>query len=488
MRDMVVLINLDGAACRSTARKLRAEHIYCKILPPEATGADVRAQEALGILLSGGDRGEAAFIPHLEELLDSGLPVLGMGDAALTLCTHLGGSLGERADHAQVAQLHYDAEDPLFAQVEDGERYLPALRAMTPPEGATVIARAEAGALGIRDAGRPVYALAFQAEQNDPDGVQLLINFCKTICGCTLWWSNQTFMERARQEIERLAEGGEAVCALSGGVDSGVCAVLGNMALGHRLHCIFVDTGLLRKGEGDRVMAYYKGDVGLNLKRIDAGDMFLKALAGVRDPAEKEAIIFRLLKSILEKEVAALPGVRLILQGTNYSDTLSRKVQFPLAPANESVRMAEPVRELFKDEIRRVGEELGLPTMIIQRQPFPGSGLALRILGEVTEERLNILREADAAFREEIEQSGQSKRLWQYYATLAMDPLPGHEDRYIVTLRAVQAAEGSAATASRLPYDLLERVCQSIRQRTPQVRRILYDLTPSSNYSETDWR
>lgn len=488
MRDMVVLINLDGVACRSMVRKLRGEHIYCRILPPEATDADVREQEAQGVLLAGGATGEAVVIPHLEQLLATGLPVLGMGDAALTLALCLGGGLGTRADAPQVAQVHYDVEEPLFAQVEDGERYLPALRTVQPPEGATVIARTEAGALGFRAAEKPVYALAFHAEQNDPDGVQILLNFCKAVCGCTLWWSNQAFMERARQEIERMAAGGEAVCALSGGVDSGVCAVLGNMALGHRLHCIFVDTGLLRKGEGDRVMAYYKDDVGLNLKRVDARDIFLPALAGVTAPAEKEQVIFALLKGILEKEIAALPQVRLIIQGTNYSDTLSREHQFPLTPVHDTICMAEPVRDLFKDEIRRVGEELGLPTMIIQRQPFPGSGLALRILGEVTEERLNILREADAAFREEIEQAGLSRRLWQYFATLAVDPLPGREQKYIVILRAVQAADGAAATASRLPHDLLERVCRAIRQRTPQVGRVLYDLTPSDNYAEIEWR
>ena len=487
MRDLVVLINLDGAACRSMARKLRAEHIYCKILPADATDEMVHAQEALGILLPGGAKGEAPDIPHLDRLLAAGLPVLGMGDAALTLCQFLGGMLGEKAADPQVLQVHYDHDDPVFTQVEDGERYLAVPRTITPPEKTEVVARAEAGILGFRLAQQPVYALAFHAEQNDPDGVQILINFCKNVCGCTLWWSNQAFVDNARREIERLANGGDAVCALSGGVDSGVCAVIGNMALGHRLHCIFVDTGLLRLDEGDRVMQYFQHDVGLNLKRIDAKERFLAALKGVTESAEKETIIFRLLKEILEKETAQLPNVRLIIQGTNYSDALRDGTLQPLSSTDEGVQIIEPVRELFKDEIRRVGEEIGLPTMVIHRQPFPGSGLALRILGEVTEERLDILRQADAIFRAEIEQSGQAKRLWQYFATLVSDPMRGETDHYVVVLRAVQAADGSAATASRLPYDLLERGCQGIRQNCPRVRRVMYDLTPSNGYSEIEW-
>ena len=266
-----------------------------------------------------------------------------------------------------------------------------------------------------------------------------------------------------------------------------MCAVIGNMALGHKLHCIFVDTGLLRLDEGDRVMQYFQHDVGLNLKRIDAKERFLAALKGVTESAEKETIIFRLLKEILEKETAQLPNVRLIIQGTNYSDALRDGTLQPLSSTDEGVQIIEPVRELFKDEIRRVGEEIGLPTMVIHRQPFPGSGLALRILGEVTEERLDILRQADAIFRAEIEQSGQAKRLWQYFATLVSDPMRGETDHYVVVLRAVQAADGSAATASRLPYDLLERVCQGIRQNCPRVRRVMYDLTPSNGYSEIEW-
>lgn len=486
MRDMVVLLSLDGEACRTVARKLRGEHIYCKILPADATAEAVREQEALGVVLAGGSRGEPAQAPHLHELLEGGFPLLALGDAALALCLALGGSLGPRAGEAGVVSVQFENDERLFDGVEGGERYLPARRAMQITwGGAMPIARMQEGVLGFRTADRPVYALAFQPERNDPGGTRLLVNFCHGICGCTLWWSNQAFVERAREEIERAAGGGEALCAISGGVDSGVCAMLGNMALGHRLYCLFVDTGLMRQREAEQVMAFYRDQIGLNVRMVDAGEAFLTALKGKLMPAEKEEVIFRELREILRQEAAQLPDATLLIQGTNFSDTQTGAA-FPLEPPSPSVRLVEPVRELFKDEIRRVGEELGLPPSLTLRQPFPGSGLATRILAEVTPERLAVLREADALFRQEIEQSGQSKRLWQYYASLAENPIPG--GGRIVVLRAIQAVDGASAMPARLPSDLLERVSQLIRECLPQVSRVLYDLTPSVSYHQVEWK
>ena len=486
MRDMVVLLNLDDRSCRSMARRLRAEHMYCKILPACATAADIAAQDALGILLAGAARGEAPAMPNLQQLLDSRLPILAMGDAALTLVQHLGGSLGEKAPEPGVRQVRLDAEDPLTAGVASGERFLPACRCMTLPAALRPIAQTDGGVLGFRAGEQPVYGLAFLPEPNDPDATQLLLHFCKDICGCTLWWSTQTFLERAREEIDRLCQNTEAVCALSGGVDSGVCALLGNLAIGHRLHCLLIDTGLLRKGEADEVMSVYRDTLGLNVTRVNASGEFLTALRGVTDSVEKERIIHRLLQEVIQREAGRIPGVTRLLQGTNYTDALDSPC-LDMAGTGSPLLVVEPVRELFKDEIRRVGEELQLPPAVTGRQPFPGSGLALRILTDVTEERLDILRDADGIFRAEIEQSGQNKRLWQYFATLACDPLPGAAG-YVVTLRAVQVIDGNLAVASRLPYDLLERVTQAILTRLPAVHRVLYDFTPSQSYASIEWR
>lgn len=487
MRDMVVLINLDGRASRSMARKLRAEGVYCKVLPAETTAEEIAAQEALGVILVGGESGEAVSCSALPDLLDTGLPVLAMGNAALGLCLALNGSLSVNTESAGAVQVHYTGEDPILRDVEDGERYLPACRYLAPPAMAQNLALGEGGILGFRAGEQPVYALAFQPENNDPDGTRLLLNFCCNVCGCTLWWNDRAFIERATQELARCAGDSEALCAISGGVDSGVCAMLGNLALGSRLHCIFVDTGLLREDEADRVMRQFQEEMGVPVTRIDAQEEFLTALADVVDPCEKERIIFAHLRAILRREVSQRPNVRMIIQGTNYSDTLDSAPPMQLENQGAHVRIAEPVRELFKDEIRLVGEELGMPAAICRRQPFPGSGLAMRIMQAVTPERLAVLRKADAIFRQEIEDAGQNKRLWQYYATLCEDPVPG-VDGCIIILRAVLATEGDTAVAARLPVDLTERTTERILSSLPQVTRVLYDLTPSRIYARISQR
>lgn len=230
-------------------------------------------------------------------------------------------------------------------------------------------------------------------------------------------------------------------------------------------------------------MSFYRDELGLNVKRIDAQSEFLAVLEGLVDPVIKEQRIFALLNQVVAREVAAMPDVRLLLEGTNYSDALASDENRPVPPDGVP-HLIEPLRELFKDEIRRVGEELQLPPAIINRQPFPGSGLALRILSDVTQERLTLLREADDIFRNEIEAAGQSRRLWQYFATLANDPVPGAEG-YVITLRAVQVIEGDLGVASRLPYDLLERVTETTLTRLPAIHRVLYDFTPSQSYARS---
>ena len=483
MRDLVVLIELDGKACRSMARKLRAEHIYCRILPAHATAEDVQAQEARGIILAGADRGEAACVPYLDSLLATGLPMLAMCDGALSLAQQLGCTLGEKAAEPGLFQVRFESAEALFADTTSGERYIPACRTITLSAACHPIAQTDEGILGFRAAGKSVYGLGFLPETNDPDGTQLLINFCKNVCGCTLWWNRQLFIEHALEEIQSVCQDGEALCAISGGIDSGVCALLGNRAIGHKLHCLLIDTGLLRKGESEEVLSTYRDALGLNVHCVDASAAILPALAGVVDAQEKARIVHEQILQIIRRELQNMPGVTTVLQGTNYTDTLDNPHHVPAYELN----LVEPVRELFKDEIRQVGEEFFLPESIIRRQPFPGSGLALRIFSDVTEEKLSILREADAIFCREVEATGQNKRLFQYYATLADNPIPG-SNGYVIILRAVQVIDGNVAIASRLPYDLLERVTEDIMTALPSVCRVLYDFTPSQSYARNTVR
>ncbi|MBQ2954442.1 MAG: hypothetical protein IJE07_13000 [Clostridia bacterium] len=483
MRDCVVLISIDAAVTRTVARRLRAEHICCRIEPAGTPAAAIRQTDVRGVIVAAESTGVASTLPELKDYLESGVPMLCLGDAALTLCELCGGKLSDLPLPGSVEEVQFDHGHILFSDVEDGERYLRACRYMTAlPEQATPAAYTADGMLGFRLHQRDVWGLALQLERNDPGSTQLLLNFCSHVCFCTMWWNNEAFIERARAAITMAAGGGEALCSLSGGVDSGVCALLGHMALGSRLHCIFIDTGLLRKGEAAQVMDFYSTRAGLDLRRVDASAEFMAALEGVTDAAEKERIVFRLLQQVLKRETAAHQNVRLLIQGTNYTDVIRGSV-YPLQAHAEDIAIIEPVRELFKDEVRNIGEDLGMTPAMLLRQPFPGSGLSGRIMGEVTPEKLNILREADAIFTYEITENNQHKRLWQYFAALS-DATDA--EGYMVTLRAVQTVDGAGGMAARLPNDLLERVTLEILRRCPQVRRVLFDLTPSKNYTPVE--
>ena len=483
MRDCVVLISIDAAVTRTVARRLRAEHFCCRIEPAGTPAAAIQRTDVRGVIVAAASTGVASDLPQLRDYVQSGVPMLCLGDSALALCELCGGTLSDLPLPGGVEQVQFDHEHILFNEVEDGERYLHACRYITTlPGEAKPVAYTADGVLGFQLTQREVWGLALQLERNDPGSTQLLLNFCRHVALCTMWWDNQAFIERAKAAITMAAGGGEALCALSGGVDSGVCALLGHMALGSRLHCIFIDTGLLRKGEASQVMDFYSTRAGLDLRRVDASAEFLAALEGVTDAAEKERIVFRLLQQVLSRETAMHQNVRLLIQGTNYTDVL-RGSAYPLQAHAEDIAIIEPVRELFKDEVRVIGEELGMTPAMLQRQPFPGSGLSGRIMGEVTPEKLNILREADAIFTYEITENGQHKRLWQYFAALSDAP---DGDAYVVTLRAVQAMDGAGGMAARLPSDLLERVTLEIMRRCPQVNRVLFDLTPSRSYTRVD--
>ena len=478
MQDYVILVNLDDTTCHALARRLRADGTYCRIMPGTVTADELLQAEPLGVILASGCTGKAAALPQMMDYLQSGLPMLCLGDAALTLCRTLGGEV-TTGEESGIVTVQLDGADPLFSGIEDGERFLPDLRGMIlSADQGKVCATAGDAVIGLHMRQRDVWGLTFPLERNDPTTGQLLGNFCRDVCGCTAWWSERTFIERAKEQIIEAAGDGEALCALSGGVDSGVSALLGHLALGQRLHCIFIDTGFLREGEADEVMEAYQQQIGLNVRRIDARAEFLLALKGVTDPGEKERIIRSLLREVLRKEAAAFPKVTLLLKGTNYGDIPSPEDAGALPVA---VQVIEPVKELFKDEIRHVGESLGMPAAITSRQPFPGTGLATRVMAAVTAERLAILRIADAIFRREVESAGLQKRLWQYYAAMAVSPLP--QGGLIMILRAVQASEGGAGLPARLPSDLLERVTADIQRECPDVQRVFYDYTPSRSYA-----
>ena len=483
MRDMVLVLNFDDTSSRAVTRKLRSERVLCKIVPGNTSLEEVLSQEPMGILLAGAETG--ALPEGLDErLLKAGLPVLALGDASALLLQALGGSAGECLYRGAVASLRYQ-ECPLFSDLEGGERLLQYARELRLSPDIVAICRTQEVILGFSHENLPLYGLQFQVEQNDPDGSMLLRNFALNICGCTTWWDEGAFTARAVEEIGRVVGDGCAVCAMTGGLDSGVSAVLAFKALGKRLKCIFVDTGLLREREGDDFMAFYRDTIGMDITRVDAQDRFLAALQGIADPEEKRRAIGITMQQVLMEERSKLGSYQALIRGTSYNDIMFGGVA-PRPQLSDSVPVIEPVRELFKDEIRGIGDYLGMPQDIVSRQPFPGSGLALRILGEVTPEKVRTLRAADAIFRSEISKTGQGKKLWQYFTVLSS--LPGDPDGAVITLRAVHASERTQAYVPRLPYDLMEAVVDRVMRERPEVRRVVYDLTPSSNYVGVEWQ
>ncbi|MBE5786173.1 MAG: hypothetical protein E7324_01380 [Clostridiales bacterium] len=483
MRDMVLVLNFNDIASRAVTRKLRSERVLCKIVPGDSTLEEIRDQDPMGIVLVSGE-GEQLPQGLDFRLVFSGMPILALGDMASLLVTALEGEAGPCVLQGAVAPIRY-TDCPLLENMENGERLLQCARALQLPPVLRPICYSQDMIIGYAHDSLPLYGVQFQVEQNDPESSLMLRNFALNICGCTTWWDDDAFVARAVDEIARVVGDGTAVCAMTGGLDSGVSALLAFKALGSRLKCIFVDTGLLRDHEGDDFMAFYRDTIGMDIIRVYAQDRFLTALEHVTSPDEKRRVIGETMQQVLLEERQRLGAYNALIRGTSFNDIMfGNQQRRPVL--SESVPVIEPVRELFKDEIRRIGDFLGMPQDIVSRQPFPGSGLALRILGEVTPERLRILRAADAIFRSEIARSGQGKRLWQYFAVLS--PMPGEEQGAVIALRAVHASERTLAYAARLPYDLTETVVERIMREQPEVQRVVYDLTPSSNYTGVEWQ
>ena len=484
--DMILVVDFGGYQARTMARMLRSDSVYCEIARPREALRTLNRSQCKGVLLAG----EAAD----EALVDAGIlaanrPVLAMGGAARGLCRALGGDDLGLQEEKKTALLSF-ADLPLFRGLVESDRYLNRVDLLELPQGVKPAAFAEGGmtpAFAMEE--RKIYGLQFYAEVNDPDGLRILHNFAYDVCGCEPWWRLDSFAEEAQKRVREAVGNGTALISISGGVDSAVCAVLAHRAVGAQLKCVYVNTGLMRLGETELVKQMFQS-LGMELICVDATERFLQRLKGVADADEKRDAVADEMLHVVADKAAEIGEVDCLIQGTIYPDVLSERSSDNGAANDRRTlkdhirfrRLLEPLRVLFKDEVRALGRVLDMPEELIHRQPFPEAGLAVRCLGEVTREKLAILSRADAIFREEVADAGLDKRIWQYFAVLTdvktrgiRDGVPASE--YALALRAVSSKDAISANYYRLPYDLIERVVERVTAEVPGVGRVLYDVT-----------
>ena len=500
MRETILVLDFGGQYNQLIARRVRDLRVYAEILPYDAPLEKIMEYKPIGIIFTGGPASVTdEDAPKCDErLFDAGIPILGICYGSQLISSMLGGSV-KKADRREYGKTNnrYNTQCPLFAGLdEDAVCWMSHTYYVdAPPQGFTVAASTQSCEVAaFCDEVRGLYGVQFHPEVVHTDfGNEILKNFLYNVCHANSGWTMENYVDTAVADIRRRVGDGRVLLGLSGGVDSSVAAVLLDKAIGNRLTCIFVDHGLLRKDEAKQVKEVFSGSYDMNLVCVDATDRFLTKLAGVTEPEKKRKIIGEEFIRVFEEEAAKIGTVDFLAQGTIYPDVIeSGKGHAAVIKSHHNVgglpdavdfkEIIEPLRELFKDEVRALGEALGMPHHIVWRQPFPGPGLAIRIIGDVTREKVHTLQLADAIFREEIVLNGLDSQIWQYFAVLTnmrSVGVMGDERTYdhTIALRAVTSVDGMTADWARIPYDVMEKISGRIINEVPGVNRICYDVT-----------